>query len=379
MKITQLLWVPGEGWSRQQAALAPESVQLVLVFGSREALDDAARFDELRDFYPEADIVLGSTSGEIMGEEVLDQTIVATAIAMDKTKLRSRSVTLSDSFGRRAAGYELGKQLAGDELSLVFVISDGQNVNGSELVAGLNEALGAAIPITGGLAGDGARFEKTLVGLNAPPEEGQIAAVGFYGRHLLVGHGSMGGWDVFGPERIVSRSESNVLYELDGKSALNLYKSYLGERAKDLPGSALLFPLSIREPDSEKILCRTVLSVDEAAQSMTFAGDIPEGAHAQLMTANFDRLIDGATVAAEYSLKRMHDFQPELAILISCVGRKLVLGQRVEEEVEEAREILGADTVVTGFYSYGELSPLGENGGCELHNQTMTITALAEV
>ena len=111
---------------------------------------------------------------------------------------------------------------------------------------------------------------------------------------------------------------------------------------------------------------------------MTFAGDIPEGSYARLMKANFDRLIDGAAEAAKMSLDILGSFKPELVILISCVGRKLILKQRIEEEIEGVRDVLGNDACYTGFYSYGEISPSAGGAKCELHNQTMTITAFAE-
>jgi len=220
-------------------------------------------------------------------------------------------------------------------------------------------------------------LKKTFVGLNGEIDSGNVIAIGFYGHDLVVGHGSKGGWDEFGAERLVTKSESNVLYELDGKNALELYKTYLGDKTEELPGSALLFPISM-EVSPGKHVVRTILAVNENAQSMTFAGDIPEGAKVKLMRANFDRLIDGAEDAAEGVVSLLGDEKPDLALLISCVGRKLVLDQRIEEEVEGVQEIFGEDTDYIGFYSYGEISPLNPNATCELHNQTMTITTYTE-
>ncbi len=208
-----------------------------------------------------------------------------------------------------------------------------------------------------------------------------MTAVGFYGDHIQVGHGSKGGWDKFGPERQVTKSSGNVLYQLDGRPALELYKEYLGERASGLPATGLLFPLAIRTSQTEgKVLVRTILAVDEATQSMTFAGDIPEGVFAQLMRANFDRLIQGASEAATLTINSHNSLpsnSPTLCIAISCVGRRLVLGERSEEEVEAALEILPKGSRQIGFYSYGEISPY-QSGTCDLHNQTMTLTTITE-
>jgi hypothetical protein len=262
----------------------------------------------------------------------------------------------------------------------VLLFADGLQVNGSELVSGMVAALPSGVTVTGGLAGDGDRFGETLVGLDATPEPGNLVAIGLYGSRLRVGTGSLGGWDPFGPERLVTRSHGNVLYEVDGQSALALYKRYLGERASDLPASGLLFPLSLRQPTGAgQGVVRSIVSLCESDQSLTFGGDVPEGSYARLMKANFDRLIDGAHGAAESSSAGLGATAPELAILISCVGRKLVLRRRVEEELESVREVLGAATTLTGFYSYGEIAPFTSLDRCEFHNQTMTITTLAEI
>lgn len=354
-----------------------QKAQLVLAFSERMLLERYDVYPDLRERFPTADIIINSTSGEIYLDKVYDNAIVVTAIEFEKTPIRAVQIDISRHTESFAAGIELAQALDADDLMGVFIISDGGQVNGSALIEGLNQHLKKHVPITGGLAGDAARFERTLVGLNQRPTVGKVVGVGFYGDAITIGHGSMGGWDVFGPERAVTRSEYNVLYQIGEKKALDLYKEYLGKYAADLPGAALLFPLSMRATPESQPLVRTILSIDEEAKSMTFAGEMPEGALVRFMTANFDRLVDASAIAAQTSLSQL-GFVPELIILISCVGRKLVLGQRTEEEVEAAREIFGAGPIMTGFYSYGEISPLMENAACELHNQTMTITVFSE-
>ena len=350
---------------------------LVLAFGGREELSNAERYNEIKNFYPDAHILMGSTSGEIMGEQVFDNTISLTAINFEKTELKIATLNISEVANSIEAGKKLAENLNSEKLKHVFVLSDGLKVNGSELVKGFNSVLKSNISVTGGLAGDAAKFEKTLVGINQAPGEGVVVAIGFYGDNVRVGHGSAGGWDPFGPERVVTKSTGNVLFELDGQSALQLYKTYLGDKASGLPGTGLLFPLSLKEKGSTTSVVRTLLAVNEADQSMTFAGDIPQGCIAQLMKANFDRLIDASIGVAEKNLEKLK-CDAELAILISCVGRKLVLGQRIDEEVEEVRGVLGDKTSIIGFYSYGEISPLTAADSCQLHNQTMTITTISE-
>jgi len=373
MDITQRQWTQATGWTDSPSG--SRAAQLVLVFGGTAQLD-ADRYEDLRAAHPGAVVVGCSTAGEIADTRVSDDTLVATAIAFSHSRVRLASARVEDPGESRRVGKGLAAQLLGPGLVHVFVLSDGLHVNGTELAAGLQDGLPPGVAVTGGLSGDGARFARTLVVADAPPVERLVAAVGFYGDRLRVGHGSLGGWDPFGPDRLITRSEGNVLYELDGQPALELYKRYLGEHAAGLPASGLLFPLALRGADeTETGLVRTILAVDEAAGSMTFAGDMPQGTHARLMKANFDRLIDGAAGAARASRLTAG---ARLAVLISCVGRKLVLGQRIEEEVEGVRRVLGAGTALTGFYSYGEISPYTPTARCELHNQTMTITTFAE-
>ena len=377
MRVEQWWWHKTAGWDRPVPEKPRDDVDLVLVFAATALLDDSALVETLRQGFPEAILFGCSTAGEIQGVRVHDQTLVATAVCFEGTAVRGGSVVLAEEGSSRTAGEELAQALLADDLVHLLVLSDGLHVNGSELIAGLLEVLPEGVTVSGGLAGDGENMGRTLVLLDDTAAELQIAAVGFYGERLTVGSGSLGGWDPFGPERKITRSEANVLYELDGQSALDLYKKYLGERAAELPASALLFPLSLRTPDGASGIVRTILAVDEEAGSMTFAGDVPEGAWVKLMKANFERLIDGAMGAARISIEERSS-APELALLVSCVGRKLVLQQRIEEEVEAVREVLGDEPILTGFYSLGEISPFTPSGRCELHNQTMTITTFSE-
>ncbi|GIQ61055.1 hypothetical protein Flavo103_41910 [Flavobacterium collinsii] len=353
-------------------------LDLVLGFGSREFLSDEKVFDQLKNKFPASQLILCSSAGEIYENEVLDNTISLTGIKFSSTIIRTFEVDITAFESSFQAGSFLIRKFDQENLKLVLIFSDGGKVNGSELVNGMNAVKNANVLIVGGLAGDGSRFEKTIVGLNKIPAQDKIIAIGFYGEKLLVSHGSLGGWESFGLERIVTKSENNVLYEIDGKNVLDLYKTYLGKYAEELPGSALLFPLSIKVVGVEEPIVRTILSIDEANQTMTFAGDVPKGGKVRFMKANFDRLIDAASGAATSCLE-LKSFNPKLALLISCVGRKLILGSRIDEEVEAVSDIFGDKTTLCGFYSYGEISPLKPFGECILHNQTMTITCINEI
>ena len=378
MTTEQRKWTKEKGWEIVSNNNLKENAQVVFLFGDSLLLKDPQNFNQVKEFYPNAHILSGSTAGEIIGTQVLDNSLVVTAVYFQNTEVAFAKTKIEKMEDSKSAGEKLANSLKKERLVHVLVLSDGLHVNGTKLVNGLTANLPKDVAVTGGLAGDQDRFKETLVGLDSVPESHTIAVMGLYGLHIKMGYGSMGGWDPFGPERLVTKSKDNVLYELDGQSALELYKKYLGDQAKGLPASGLLFPLSLRRERKGTGLVRTILSINEEEGSMTFAGDVPEGNYVRLMKANFERLVDGAGGAASMSHESLGTSSPDLAILISCVGRKLVLKQRVEEETERVKEVLGKATM-TGFYSYGEICPVTPTEKqCELHNQTMTITTFSE-
>ena len=378
MQVRTLRYDVTNSWSAEFPDMDSPNT-LILAFGARSYQEHPEALAQLKRRYPQSTIAGCSTSGEVLGDTISDDSLAVAIARFDHTRLRLAIVDI-DAHG---SSHELGETLAGqldcEDLRGVMLFSDGLAVNGTDLAAGMTGSLADSVVVTGGLAGDGDRFECTWVlGRDGLPATGSVAAVGLYGDRVDIGHGSRGGWDTFGPEREVTRSKSNVLFELDGRPALDLYKEYLGSRAAGLPATGLLFPLAIRQREGdEKQLVRTILAVDEAEQSMTFAGDIPQGSRAQLMKANFERLIDGAAHAAQLARREDENSLSTLAIAVSCVGRRLVLGERAEEEVEAALESLPGDTEIVGFYSYGEISP-SSDGKCDLHNQTMTLTTIQE-
>lgn len=378
MKITKLLY-KNKQWEldSNDENFNEYEAHLVLGYGCRNILEDPDFFSILKEKFPQAEIALSSSSGEIFCDEVFDETVSVTVIGFSSTKIKTAQIDINDFKNSYEAGKTLISTLPSENLRWVFVLSDGSKVNGSQLVEGLNEKRPDNVLISGGLAGDGDKFEKTIVGLNQVPSCNKIVAIGFYGNALELSHASFGGWESFGLERTVTHSQNNILSEIDHKNALDLYKTYLGKYAEELPKSALLFPLSLKLTEDSEPIVRTILSINEKKNKMIFAGDLPEGSKVRFMKSNMDRLIDAANDAANQSLH--NNPNPKLAIIVSCVGRKLVLGERVSEEIEALRDVFGKNSILTGFYSYGEISPLKPFDDCALHNQTITITTINEI
>ena len=365
---------------RDLSATSPlPTASLVLVFGSVKRFGESKLQATLKARYPAAQIIGCSTSGEITAAGVFDDSLQITAILWEKTVQRVTHTKMTGMQNSYETAAGLARQLKADSLKAVLVYSDGLNVNGSELLEGFKSVLGE-IPVMGGMAGDGFNFSKTVQLFNETVSDGLVIAVGLYGNNLIAATGVGRGLKPYGPPLKVTKSEKNVVLELDDKPALPLYKMYIGEHAsKSLPGSGLNFPFAIIEEgrrDIEKI--RTVLSIDNANNSLTFAGNVEEGGTVRFCQATHDRLVDGAGDAAHLVADHTSTGQTGLAVCVSCVGRKGVMAAQVADEIKLVHQILGAQTALTGFYSYGEFAPRPDTSDSVLHNQTMTIGYLSE-
>lgn len=380
MKTSQFKLKANSDFDAVLAPLAASQPDLILVFGGVSFFETSKLADALRKLAPNSAIAGCSTAGEISVDRVYDNSCVVNALKFDKTGIVCVATVIagmSDSFG---AGERLATLLPAEGLRAVMVFGTGVAINGSALVAGMQAKLAPNVTISGGLAADGGAFKQTWTMGPHGSQDNEIVAIGMYGDNVCVSYGTFAGWEPFGPARKVTRCEENVLYELDGERALDIYKRYLGDYAKDLPGSGLLFPFEMLGEDQEKSnIFRTILGIDEEQGSLTLAGDIDAKGYLKLMHSSTDKLIEGAETAAKTALGGGNRGTGDaLAVLVSCIGRKLVMGDRVDEEIEAVSDVLGKNTTVTGYYSNGEIAGTTFHGECHLHNQTMTITWISE-
>jgi hypothetical protein len=351
---------------------------LVLAFGNRLDLEDTKVYKKISKLFPESHIVFVSTGGNITSETITEDCITITAVELEKSTFKVEAINLSDtSLNSYQAGIDLVNNLKGDKLKYILVLSEGSFVNGSELTKGMNFAADNDVLITGGLSGDDQRFERTIVSYNENPKDGEIVAIGFYGDSFEATSSTGCGWSTFGPERVVTKSKGNILYELDHKSALDLYEKYLGDKSSQLPASALYYPLHVQEEQEDHFQVRTILNVKKEYNAMIYAGNIPLNSKVQFMMTNAASLINASKSATAEALERKAK-KPELAIFMSGIGRKFMLDQRAVEEIEEARTVLNNKTTICGFYSYGEIAPFQDENMCQLHNQTMAVTLISE-
>jgi hypothetical protein len=374
-------WSARSGWKRENGAVGAKA-DLVLYFGDRDLLRDGEAFEELRAAYPLAHVVGGSTGATILGKTLDHQSAVAVALRFARTRVGVAATVVADKPSSRAAGEALARALVAPDLAAVFALADGMTVNGSLLTAGLKDVLGDACPLSGGMTGDAGEYTQALVGADTAPTSNVAVAIGLYGSSVRVSYGRGCGWDAFGPRRRITRADGNVLYELDGRPAFELYERYLGDEFGNGVPAGVLFPLLLSHPDRpERSFVRAALGLDQSTAAMTLAGNVPEGWMARLMRGSLDRL----SLAAAGAAREMCAGMPSgvdgdrLAIIVSCTGRMLLMGQRTIDEVDFATREIPPDVRCFGFYSYGEIAPTAAPEHAELHNQTMTITGLAEV
>lgn len=350
---------------------------LVISFFAPSYIQTPEKLTALLPANGKATVIGCSTAGEIHSDTLADDSVSGIAMAFDNTTIKTASADISAETSY-SAGEKIGQALKADDLAGIFVLCPGLNINGSDFVKGIVSVLGKSIPISGGLAGDGANFQRTATWIDGALHSDKVVAIGFYGTSVEYKTSSRGGWNVFGPARRVTKSEGSIVYEIDNKPALALYKEYLGDKAEDLPSSGLLYPFAILQEDhSELGLIRTILNIDHEKESLILAGDLPQGSLVCLMHADIDNLIDGAETAAQ-EVKFGTPSNDTATLMVSCVGRKIVMNEDVIEELDAVRSVIGNASSYAGFYSYGEICPFSVTGQPELHNQTMTITHIRE-
>lgn len=353
--------------------------RLLLVFGPREWLVTPGFLEKVKAACPANTHIVGcSTAGEITEAGAHDGDITLTYLRTATTEIEVKSQSCNGVDHSLECGRQLAESLCTPDLSPAYalVFSEGLSINGSKLVEGLQLGFAGRCEFSGALAGDGVDFKETVVIVDGELRRGEVATVAFYGKDFHGTSSSIAGWSPFGAFRTVTCSASNRLDEIDSRPALDVYSSYLGTDAESLPSSGLLYPLEVVATPHSAPLIRTLLAVDRDSGTLTFAGDIPQGSTVRLMNASYDQLVDGAERAVLNA--RLKVETPSIALLFSCVGRKLVMAGYTDLEVSAVTDNLPQGTVLAGFHSYGEIGTDETGAGIELHNQTMTVALLAE-
>lgn len=371
MRVQQVRWSGTQVPAADLARLAALDPHLLLCFGPSPVLEAPAFLSQVRGTIPAARLVGCSSAGVLTREGAFEGETVLTALHLGGAEVHIVREPLEGMADSEAAGARLGQALRPLAPTSALLLGQGVNINGSALVRGFQSVFGTGVPLCGALAGDDGAFRRTVTVLDDEASDRHLLAVGFRGVGFETT--STRGWEPFGPLRRVTAARDNILEALDGEPALAVYRRYLGDWAAGLPGSALLFPLGLLEGGPGSVgLVRTVLGVDETAGHLILAGDLPAGSHVRLMHASTTSLVAGVRQAAT----GMRPAGDALALVFSCVGRKLVMGQRVDEEVMAVSEGLGGAVPLAGFFSYGEIGPMPGRPGTFLHNQSLSMALL---
>lgn len=362
------------GWTLL-GGVEPPHPDLVVVFGSAEPAVLRGAAAALRGGFPEAQIVGCTTSGELLGGRILDGSIVAAAIQLSTAHVHAHSAKIGSRRDSYAAGRRLGEAIVAPALKGVLVLAEGIDCDGSQLLAGLCDAVGDQVPVFGGLAGDGIDFVVTRVAANGPFESGQAVAVGFYGKGFRIAQGLGVGWQ---PEQTIgpiTNSAGSILYEIDQRPALDVLRRAAGLGRKITHADLLAAPLWIADPAWEASgIIRTIVGIDEDRGSLIMAGDLPRNGACSLMRTSVEALASSAAEAAGKAFEQVPS-SSGLAFLVSCVGRRQVLGPAASAEAQAVSQVL-RDMLQVGFYSYGEIGPAGASP--RMHNQTICVTILSE-
>jgi hypothetical protein len=374
MKVATLRHSSAGGWTFDGPAV--EDPQLIIWFTCYDGATPEP-YDALRALFPKALVAGCTTNGEIYRGEVMDGGSVAAAIRFESTKVKAAFRRLEAGADARAAGRALAAELKGEGLKAVFALADAFSFNGSDLVNGLSSALPPDVVLSGGMAGDdGALGRATRAGLDCNPCDGGVVAIGFYGSALRVSNGVAGGWEPLGPSRRITRAQGQVCYELDGQPALDVYEAFVGNAGTT---ARLRHPFCIKpSADSEQDVIWEVVGVDRENKGLVFIDAVPEGSWAQVMRGADENLVKGAAEAARIATADGSGSGADsLGLVVSCIGRKWVMGQRVGDETEAVQETTDAAPTI-GFFSYGEVAPHAKTGVCTLHHASISVTMLSE-
>lgn len=378
--------------SEALSGLSGRTPQVLMVFG-------AMRFDHrdllkgVMSIFGTVPIVGGTTAGEISTAGYSTGSVVVMAIASDYLQFVPGIGHNMSSDERACAVYMasdiLSKGSFGQEAALL-VFPNGMGGDGLRVLDGLHSVLGPGFEILGGYLGDDERFQSTFQYYNGMVYRDAIVGLMIYYRMDCVrtGIGVRSGFESIGNSFVCTASEGNIVREFDHVRALDLYKDFLGEeRSARLPGVCLEYPFGLIDPElstdgSDMFQLRCGLSVDHAKGTISLAASIPSGSSVTLTTASRGDIIQGARMAAEQALAGLSGAIPRLVVMFSCVGRKLVLGRRIQEEVAAIKECFGEKVPLIGFYTYGEIGPVNKmKPGYDIakfHNETVVLWVIGE-
>lgn len=291
--------------------------------------------------------------------------------------VREIKVRTSESAGEELADMLLyGFHDLRRDLSIIFC--DGLIRESSNLISGLQKKLGKSFPLVGGFASDNLRFKKTYVYFNQELLSDAVCGL-LLGGKLNFGIGVKHGWRPLGKPRRVTKSYGNVVSEIDGAPAANIYEEYfasdIANLRKELKHISILYPIGIYLPGEVEYLLRNLLSIQDNGY-LVFQGNVPQGAQIRLMIGTKESCLLATQQALAEVKKGLAGHKINFLLVFDSISRYILLGRQAEQELKIIKEALEPDTHIIGLYTYGEQAPLravSYQGMTYLHNQTITI------
>jgi len=352
---------------------------LILIFASFDFENLSCSIQDISKKFKNA-IITGCTSNGIINSKGVNNSVIAiTALKFTNSSVALYTINLSpDSCATFECGSKFINKIEQDNLKHIFLLSDQHLLIEQEFLDGMNANSDAAVSITGGLSSNSEFDDSKGLIINGKLDTNKAIAVAFYGESLKVGYHAVAGWNSYGSEHLVTNSSEKKILEIDDQPALDWYNSHFNENdIKKIKNIGIKYPIKIRNSENTSPVLRSPEHFDESDKSINLLSDISKGSYIRVMKADKDRVINGAENAAKKIIEN-YNHQHELAILISCKGRKLLLNGSTSEEVEAVVDQFPESTITTGFYSNGEISPFYKKTKCSYHNLTMCITTISE-
>lgn len=331
---------------------------------------------QIQQAFPEIELVGGTTDGEISSVlEFQQDSLTLMLFCSDTIEIRAgmgRDVSVNVA----AATHQAVTQATAKLLTipqLCLTIPESLTTSSVSILEGLKQALGAEVPIFGGLTADQGRFEQTYQFHQTEVLSDAVPVLLFAGS-LQFSHGVASGWTPIGRKGNVTRVDKNVVYEIDGKSALDFYLRSLGGL---LPSSE--YPLAVFEEDEQSHCMRAPSGVyDPASGSVTFFGDVPLNAIVQITETDPERILTASRISMQNALDAYPGQEPAAALFFSCTSRRQILGTRTQDEYQRVKGCLSQPLPSCGFYTNGEIAPLRRGGETRFHNETFLTLLLGD-
>jgi hypothetical protein len=345
--------------------LSGEVPQAGILFAAFD-FDHELILHRINEIFPNIELIGGTTDGEVSSVLEFQQDSIALMLfCADDIEIRAavgRNISKNPiAIAQQTA--ETVKQSLTAPLKFCIATPESITTNASAILEGLKSALGD-IPIFGGAtaaqrtATNDYQFFKTEVLSDSVP-------ILLFAGNILFSHGVAGGWHPIGKRGIVTKVDGNIVYEIDNKPALEFYQYYFENFA---PDSA--YPLAVFPPGEDKFFLRGSPTFNAELGSITTSGEVPLNSVVQISEGAQADILAASESAFNRAWETYPGQEPVAALLFSCAWRRWVLGSRTSQEYADIARNLKREIAICGFYTYGEIAPLQENGQSFFHNIT---------